>query len=484
MLLGLDLGTGSLKALLLSPNGDVVAETARHYTVAAPRPGTAETAPAAWWEATCSAVQELAAGRSGEITALGLSGQMHGVVLVDAAGEVLRPAILWADLRSAPLLPRYREQVGDDLARLKNPLSAGMAGPTLLALLEQEAEMLRAVRWVLQPKDWLRYRLTGEIAAEPSDASGTLLFDVAAGRWLDGLIGRLGFERSWFAPLIASSTVAGTVSPEAAAALGLRPGLPVVAGGSDTACAALGSGLTRPGDAQLTVGTGAQLIVLQDAAEDDTGDAAKDFSARGVHLFRTVAGPPYYALAAVQNAGLALEWVRTQLELSWDEMYARAFAVGSSGVTFVPYLTGERTPHLDADVRGMWAGLALHHTSADLARAAFEGVAFSLRDALDALGAGSVTNLRLAGGGTLEPRWQQLLADALAQPLQLSGVPAASAVGAAWLAGLGTGVLEGVPSPALGRVVVPAADLSAPYERFRDLYRRLQGWDPKGPKHP
>ena len=483
MLLGIDLGTGSVKALLLSSEGSVIAQASAPYEVRSPRPGYAETLPSAWWAATLRVVREACAGYAAEVAAVGLSGQMHGVVLLSGAGTPLRPAVLWADTRAAPVLDRYRERAGDDLAKLKNPVTAGMAGPTLFYLRETKPEALGGVRWALQPKDGLRYRLTGEVASEASDASGTLLFDVAGGGWLDGLMVRLGLEPAWLPPLTTSGAVAGALTREAAEGLGLRAGTPVVAGGADTACAAFGSGLTRAGAAQLTVGTGAQIILVQ--TEPD------DASARGVHLYRTIdyrttetqtietQGAPFYALAAVQNAGLALEWARRSLNLSWAELYREAFSVpSSSGVTFLPYLTGERTPHLDAQVRGVWAGLALHHTPAELARSAFEGVAFALRDGLDALlaGAAPLEQLFLAGGGTLEPAWQQLLADALESPLYLSDASSASAVGAARLAGLGTGVTFALPEPTFTGVVTPKNDLSAPYARFRALYPQVKGW--------
>ena len=472
MLLGIDLGTGSVKALLLSPQGDVLEQASAPYEVRSPRPGYAETSPVDWWAATVTAVQKACAGHAAEVAAIGLSGQMHGVLLLGAGGAPLRPAVLWADTRAAPVLERFREHASDDQAKLKNPVTAGMAGPILFYLREHDPEVLDGVRWALQPKDWLRFRLTGEVASEASDASATLLFDVAGGGWLAGLMSRLGLEPTWLPPLIASDAVAGELTRDAAAALGLRAGTPVVAGGADTACAAFGSGLVEAGAAQLTVGTGAQLLLVQ--AEPD------DASARGVHLYRTVGAlsAPYYALAAIQNGGLALEWARRSLKLSWEAFYGEAFSVPSSdGATFLPYLTGERTPHLDAQVRGVWAGLALHHTTAELARSAFEGVAFALRDGLDALSAGRAPEqLFLAGGGTLQPSWQQLLADALEQPLLLNSAPSASAVGAARLAGFGTGVLSAPPSSAFSGVVTPKNDLSVPRSRFRALYPRLKDW--------
>jgi xylulokinase len=487
VLLGLDLGTGSLKALLLAPSGAVLAEASASYEVASPQPGWAETDPEAWWRATVTAVRTAlnTANGAAPVTAIALSGQMHGVVLVDVAGTPLRPAVLWADTRAAPLLGRYRELLGELCAALENPITAGMAGPTLLWLQRHEPQLVARARWALQPKDWLRLRLTGEVAAEPSDASGTLLYAPREDAWLVGAAERLGLEPSLLPPLVPSRAVVGTLRPKAAAALGLPAGVRVVAGGADTACAALGSGLVRAGEAQLTVGTGAQLIVVQEVAVGG--------SARGVHLYRTVLGPPhapFYTLGAVQNAGLALEWARRTLGASWEAFYALAFSVppGSGGVTFLPYLSGERTPHLDAEVRGGWVGLSLHSTPAQLARAALEGVAFALRDALEALELPPEVPLKLAGGGTAQPAWRQLLADTLRRPLVPSATPAASARGAALLAGLGVGVYDGVealpPPGAAGEVVTPTppdARREAAYARFRTLYPRLRGWPESAP---
>lgn len=484
MLLGIDLGTGSVKALLLTPEGAVLAAASAPYEVAAPRPGWAETGAEAWWQATVTAVRAAlaAAPPARSVAAVGLSGQMHGVVLADAAGVPLRPAVLWADARAAPLLEPYRELLGGLCAALENPVAAGMAGPTLLWLRRYEPRLLARARWALQPKDWLRLRLTGEAAAEPSDASGTLLYALREDAWLIAAAERLGLNPALLPPLVPSSAPAGTLRPEAAAALGLPAGVRVVAGGADTACAALGSGLVRAGEAQLTVGTGAQLLVVEQEA---AGRAA-----RGVHLFRTVLAPPhapFYALGAVQNAGLALEWARRALGVSWERLVALAFAAppGSGGVSFAPYLSGERTPHLDASVRGGWVGLSLHSAPEHLARAAFEGVAFALRDALVALELPPETPLKLAGGGAAQPAWRQLLADTLRRPLIPSAAPRADAAGTALLAGLGVGLYEDVsalppPGPA-GEVVTPAppdARLEAAYARFRALYPRLRGWPP------
>jgi xylulokinase len=434
MLLGIDLGTGSVKALVLSGDGAVLGEASQAYDVQSPQPGWAESQPPQWWSAMAIAVRQAVQSHAEQIQAIGLSGQMHGVVLADATGMPLRSAILWADTRSSPMLETYRQLDPTLQQRLANPIAAGMAGVSLLWLRQHEPQHYAAARWALQPKDWLRLRLTGEAATDPSDASGTLLYDVLGDRWAWEVMEALHLRSDWLPPVIPSSQVAGTLTAEAASALGLAAGLPVVTGAADTAAAALGSGLIHPGPIQLTVGSGAQLVTLRSHPVVDPQ--------RRTHLYRSALPQQWYSLAAIQNAGLALEWVRAMLGMSWSQVYTDAMTVapGCDGLTFLPYLTGERTPHFNPDARGAWVGLGLHHTRAHLMRAALEGVALALRQGLEALPpTDAATPLRLAGGGTLEPAWRQLLADVLQRPLCPVTIAAASARGAAILAGMGTG---------------------------------------------
>ncbi|MDQ3862775.1 MAG: xylulokinase [Actinomycetota bacterium] len=483
MLLGLDLGTSSVKALLLAEGGDALGKGSASYAVRAPRPGWAESSPEDWWAAVMEATTAAVGRRGAEVRALGLSGQMHGVVLADELGVPLRPAVLWADARSDKELAAYRGLDKDLCRRLANPLAVGMAGPSLLWLREQEPEAYTSARWALQPKDWLRMRLTGEAASEPSDASATLLYDVLADDWSYAAAEDLGLRAELLAPLVPSASVAGTLRGDVAYELGLPEGLPVAAGAADTAAAMLGAGLLRGGPVQLTVGTGGQVVTPKDRPDPD---------ARGrTHLYRAAACGLWYSMAAIQNAGLALEWVRKVLGASWKEVYEEAFAVppGSGGVTFLPYLSGERTPRFDPGARGAWTGLGLEHTRGHLLRAALEGVAFALREALEALeGLGIIVpELRLAGGGTKggssEP-WRQLLADVLGRPLwplpdEISSV--ASARGAAFLAGLASGVYptaeDTLPlTPEPERPIQPGEPAYEPaYRRYTELYPRLHG---------
>lgn len=479
MLLGIDLGTGSVKALLLDADGTVLAEASHAYPVQSPQPGWAETNPEAWWSAVAIAVRQVMANASHALAAIGLSGQMHGVVLADKNGQPLRPAILWADMRSGAVLDVYKRLPADLRSRLANPITAGMAGPTLLWLRQQEPDTYAAARWILQPKDWLRLRLTGEVAAEPSDASGTLLYDVRSDQWAIEVMEALHLRTDWLPVLIPSHRIAGYLTDQAAHHLGLEVGLPVVAGAADTAAAILGSGLLEPGAVQLTIGSGAQIVTPLTQPELD--------AFLRTHLYRAALLGQWYRLAAIQNAGLALEWVRGILGLSWPEVYEAANSVplGCEGLTFLPYLTGERTPHLDPQARGTWVGLGLHHTRSHLMWAALEGVAFGIKQGIEAIAtpAAPVPKLRLAGGGTLEPAWRQLLATVLQVPLYSITVPAASARGAAILAGLGIGVYgdeQAIPhvkittDPTLPNAFPP--ELESAWMRFQTLYPTLREW--------
>lgn len=430
--LGLDLGTSSVKALLLDHDGRTIATARASYQVDAPEPGWAETDPASWWAALRVAVGDVLAATDVVPASVGLAGQMHGVVLVADDGEHLRPAMLWPDVRASDELGAYRSLPASTASRLANPLAPGMAGPLLRWISAHEREVAVATRWALQPKDWLRFRLTGRIATEPSDASGTLLYDVAGDRWDVEVARALRLAPAILPPLTTSTSVVGPLLNDVADELGLPPGLPVVAGAADTPAAAVGTGLVRPGVIQLTVGTGGQIVTpLREPV------AAPE---RGVHLYRAATEHGWYAMAATLNGGLALDHVRRVFDVSWEDLYATAATpVREDDPVFAPHLAGERTPHLDPTMRGGWAGVGLQHDRAALLRAALEGVAFALRDALEVLPVARDLPIVLAGGGTQHGAWRQLLATVLGRPLAASEVTDASARGAALLAAIGTG---------------------------------------------
>lgn len=466
MFLGIDLGTGSVKALLLSESGQVLREHSEPYAVLSKASGWAESETADWWQATCKAVRQCTQGF--EVKSIGLSGQMHGVVLCKADGSALRPAILWADTRSSTTLGYYAALTTSKKQILANPLAAGMMGPSLLWLKQYENDSYSSAEFALSPKDWLRFKLVGVAQSEPSDASATLLYDLANDGWADTIIADLGLRRELLAPLVASADICGHLSQDAAQSLGLKP-VPVVAGGADAACSAYGAGLSQEGQAQINLGTAMQIFAIRDKAQIDP-------SLR-THLYRTVESN-YYAMAAMQNSGIAFEWVRRLLGLSWPDMYTEAFEKTNSsrGLVFLPYLTGERTPHLNPFAQACWQGMRLEHERCHLLRAVFEGIAFALKDGLVALQETGLEfeTLRLAGGGSLHPAWQQLLADILACPLEPVEQPSASAVGAARLAAVGLG--QTVQNADISKAPILAKDTERylePYQNFRLTYQRL-----------
>jgi xylulokinase len=476
VLLGLDLGTSGAKVLLLGADGRPLAEAAAGYPVDSPRPGWAETDPPAWWRAVSTAVRAACDQAAGvRVAAIGLDGQMHGLVLTDAAGQPLRPALLWADARAGEETAAWRRLPGPRRAALANPIVPGMTGPLLRWVARHEPQAYRRARWALLAKDWVRHRLTGEVATDPSDASATLLWDLPADRWADDVAVAVGLEPALLPPVAASGDRAGSLRPEAAEALGLRTGLPVAVGAADTAATLLATGLTDPAQVQLTVGTGGQIVRPVPRPSPSP--------APSTHLYRAAAPDRWYAMAAVQNAGLALAWVRRTLRASWSELYgaARAGPPGARGVTFVPYLSGERTPVLRSDARGAWTGLGLAADRTALLQAAAEGVAFGLRHALEALPGPRPDQLRLAGGGTLDPRFRALLADVLQADLRPVEVRSASAVGAALLAAQAAGL----PGPAIplstGDPITPSGRSAAydePFARYVQAGASLTGAPP------
>lgn len=453
--LGLDLGTSSAKAVVTDTGGKLLAQASAGYAVTSAAAGHAESEPADWWSAVAACAREavgaaaLAAGgraAAARPAAIGLSGQMHGLVMTAADGRALRPALLWADSRAAGMLRAYRRLGGPALARLANPLAPGMTGPMLAWVAEHEPRVYAGARWALAPKDWIRARLTGEFHAEPSDASATLLYDLIGDRWDTEVVSALGLDAALLAPLLpCSGAAAGRLTAAAAAELGLPAGIPVAAGAGDTAAAALGSGImcggvADAGDVQLTVGTGAQVI------RPLTAPASR--AEAGINLYRLATPAGWYHMGATVSAGLSLNWVREIMHASWAELYASADTGGphqqgrAHDPVFVPHLSGERTPYCDPALRGSWTSLSLADDRASLLRSALEGTAFAIRDAMDALlGPDRPARLRLAGGGTRQAGWRQLLADVLGVPLYAVDVPAASGRGAALLGAVAAGMV-------------------------------------------
>jgi xylulokinase len=479
--LGIDLGTSSAKAVLVDAGGRVLAQAAAGYPVTSARPGYAESDPADWWNAVTGCVRQAVSAAGARPSAIGLSGQMHGLVLASGQGGALRPALLWADSRAAgPAVRAYRRLGPRALERLANPVTPGMTGPLLKWVADHEPGAYSGARWALLPKDWLRARLTAEFFAEPSDASATLLYDIKGDRWDQEVVSGLGLDPALLARLLPSSAaLAGHLTPAAAEELGLPAGIPVAAGAADTAAAAVGSGIGGTDDVQLTVGTGAQVIRLLTVPVNR--------ARAGVNLYRTAAETGWYHMGATISAGLTLNWVREVMNASWDELYASADDQGTADdPIFVPHLPGERTPYVDPELRGSWTGLSLAVGRAALLRSALEGVAFAIRDALEALlgeEPAAQVRLRLAGGGTLAAGWRQLLADVLGCPLYAVDVPAASGRGAALLGAQAAGLLG--PADITGPLAPPARLVAEPdaamtafhsgrHARFREVVPALK----------
>jgi len=450
--LGLDLGTSSLKALVLDAEGRTLSLATAGYPLDTPHPDWSESDPTAWWAAAVEATaQALHAAGQPVIVGIGVAGQMHGVVVARADGTPLRPAILWSDGRATRFHGRYDALPAETRRRLANPFMAGAAGVTLAWLAEHEAAVLRRARWALQPKDWLRTRLVaGSPVTDPSDASATLLWDVPADTFARDVAVTWGIDLRLLPAVRPSGSVAGPLTGAAARALGLEPGIPVAVGAGDTAAAALGTGFVTPGGVQLTLGTGAQAVAMRASASvDHTGRT---------HLYRAATDGRWYAMAAVQNAGLALDWARRALGAEWMEVYASLpdDALAPDAPLFIPHVTQERSFQPYPGPGAGWVGVNLHHGRADLLASALEGVAFGIRLALDALpGAHGTAIVRLAGGGSVDPGYRQLLADVLGRDLETVEGHAATARGAALLGGVAAGWWPSVDAAA--RAVSPSA---------------------------
>ena len=443
--LAVDLGTGSVKVALVDDELRVLASASRPYSVRAPRPGAAETEPGQWQAAVADAVAEVRARVPEDPSAVGLCAQMHGVVLLGADGQALGPAVLWPDTRAQAEAERLAAAPPDVRSRLGNPIFPGMAGPLLAMLTRTEPVTVWRAAAAVQPKDWLRVALAGPgaTAADPSDASATLLWDVPGDRWDVEVCGLLGVDPDLLPPVRASHDVVGRTT----GALGMPPGLPVVTGAGDAAAVALGTGTVRPGRGLVSVGTGAQVVVPLSAPAVPGPHPV-------THTYRSALppGPPdglagWYRMGAVLSAGLVLERVLSWLGASWEEALATLRtppAAGGTDPVFLPHLAGERTPWLDPHLRGAWTGIGLEHDRAALLRAALTGVACTVADAWDAVaetGADAGVPL-LVGGGSVDPAWRQLLADTLRTPLRPAAAPNAAVLGAAALALGGTGVLD------------------------------------------
>lgn len=479
LLLGLDVGTGGARALAVdAEGGGVVAEAATDYPLATPRPGWTEQDPADWAEAALAALAAVARGRGDEVAAVGLAGQMHGSVFLDGADRVIRPALLWNDQRTAAQAQEIDRLMGDGgvVDATGNPALTGFQAPKIMWLRQAEPEAYARVASVLLPKDYVRLALTGEKATDFSDASGTLLLDVAGRRWSQPVLDALELDPAWLPGLREGTEVAGALTAAAAQRLGVPAGLPVAAGGGDNAAAAVGVGVVEPGTLSVSIGTSGVLFA-------PTAGFAPDPSGR-VHAFCHAVPGGYHDMAVTLAAGASLSWWRTTVgAASFDELVDEAADVepGARGLVFLPYLSGERTPHLDPAARGGFVGLTTGHGRAEMTRAVLEGVVFSLRDGLEIMRAAGVEagEARAVGGGSRSALWRRLQADVLGLPIRRMEVDEGPAYGAALLAGVACGqyasVAEAVERVALDPdVTEPGESYDEQYAVYRSLYAPLR----------
>ncbi|MEO6058877.1 MAG: xylulokinase [Candidatus Limnocylindria bacterium] len=484
-LLGIDSSTTATKAVLVAEDGTVRGIGVAEYGFSTPRPLWSEQEPGLWWDGTVEAIRSVldSTGVGGEdIAAVGLTGQMHGAVLLDRAGAVLRPAILWNDQRTAAECDLIRELVGAErlIAITGNDALTGFTAPKLMWVREHEPDVWSQIAHVLLPKDYVRLQLTGEYAVDKADGAGTLLFDLAARDWSSEILSALEIERAWMPTTWEGPQITGSVTEEAAAATGLQPGTPVVAGAGDQAANAVGVGAVGQGTMALSLGTSGVIFAATDRPI---------YEPRGrVHAFCHAVPDRWHMMSVMLSAAGSLRWFRDALApgVDYADLVAEAGGVpaGSDGLWFLPYLTGERSPHPDPQARGAFIGLTLAHDRRHMTRAVLEGVAFGLRDGLDLMisaGMPRPGQIRASGGGTASPLWRQILADVLDAEIATVNTSEGAAYGAALLAAVGAGWFASVEATCAALVTATlaaspgqdAAGYAEAHAVYRDLYPAL-----------
>jgi xylulokinase len=494
-LLGLDIGTSGSKALLVDPDGQVLASSTVEYPMYTPRPLWAEQDPADWWDATIEAIRRVlqtSGSKPKQIAGVGLTGQMHGLVILDEQGEVLRPCIMWNDQRSWAQCAEITQKIGESnlLQLIANPILPGFTAPKILWVHEFEPQIYSRIAHVLLPKDYIRYKLTGQYATEVSDASGTALHDVKNRLWSEQMLSALDIPPDWMPTCYESPVPSTTISPAAAEATGLLAGTPVAGGGGDQAAQAVGSGIIRQGVVSVTLGTSGVVFAATDQFFLEPQGR--------LHAFCHAVPGRWHLMGVMLSAGGSLRWFRdtlgkeevAQAAAEGRDPYdlltaqARSAPAGSEGLIFLPYLSGERTPFADPNARGVYFGLTLRHGKAHMIRSILEGVAYGLRDSLELirnLGL-QINQVRASGGGARSTLWRQILADVFQSEIVLTNVTEGAAYGATLLAGVGAGIYSDV-AEACGRTiritdrVEPGHD--APiyadyYEVYRSLYPTLK----------
>jgi xylulokinase len=486
-LLGIDVSTTGAKALLIDEQGGLGSSATTPLTLFTPRPLWSEQDPREWWSGVAASIhQALAqAGVGGEaVAAVGLTGQMHGLVLLDQAGQVLRPAILWNDQRTGPQCDEIRRRLGKErlIQITGNDALTGFTAPKILWVKQNEPEIYARAAKILLPKDYIRYRLTGGYAMDKADGSGTILFNLAERDWSPEVLTALEIPAGWLPPTYEGPQVTGQVSQAAAEETGLAVGTPVVAGGGDQSAQAVGVGAVEAGIIALTLGTSGVVFATTPAALVEPQGR--------LHAFCHALPDRWHLMGVMLSAAGSLQWYRDSLTpgLDFDELIneSRDIPPGSEGLLFLPYLTGERTPHPDPLARGAWVGLTVRHERPHLTRAVLEGVAFGLKDSFTLIqqaGLGDIRQVRISGGGAKSPLWQQIMADVLGVELVTVNTAEGAAYGAALLAAVGAGVYPDVPAACQATIHLtgstPPSGESGAYQdyypRYRALYPALAG---------
>jgi xylulokinase len=480
--LGIDTSTTSSKALLINERGELVAVASSPHTLQTPHPLWSEQNPLEWWEAVSASIKAVLekAGVGGEaVSAVGLTGQMHGLVLLDEEGNVLRPAILWNDQRTQAQCDEIHRRVGRErfIQITGNVALTGFTAPKVLWVAQNEPDVYVKAKHILLPKDYIRYRLTGEYAMDKADGAGTVLFDLKLRNWSNDVLDALGIDALWMPPTFEGTEVTGYVTAEAASITGLKVGTSVAAGGGDQAASAVGVGAVEPGVVALTVGTSGVVFAT-------TPSALIEPEGR-LHAFCHAAPGMWHFMGVMLSAAGSLQWYRDTLapNSSFDDLLKEAETVpaGSEGLQFLPYLSGERTPHPDPLARGAFIGLTLRHGRGHLTRAVLEGVSFGLKDSLMLIqkaGLGAITQVRASGGGTKGALWRQILASVLEAELVTVNTAEGAAFGAALLAGVSAGAWSDVPAACRATVNLtgstqPDAAQTDAYRKSYSLYREL-----------
>lgn len=471
--LGIDLGTTGLKSLLVREDGSICGTGYREYPISIPEAGYAEQAPEDWWRALKESLAE-AMTQSGvhpsEISGIGLSGQMHGMVLTDANDRLLYPAVIWCDQRSVDEVAMIRQRIGvEKLGQwTQNPVGVGFQFCSLLWMRRHRPEIYDRIRHVLLPKDYIRFLLTGEYGTEPTDACSTLAFDCANQDWSAPMLETFGVDRSIFPDAKhLPCDIHAVLCASAAEELGLVPGIPVVYGGGDQPMQAIGNGILAPGNASITLGTGGQIFV-------PVSKPSYDPHLR-THTFCHAPKDTWYVMGAILNCCLAQNWFFEKClgTNDYNQMHqlAAKVAPGSDGLFFLPYLTGERTPHLNPEARGMFFGLTLQHDRASMTRAVVEGISHALLDAMDCIRQldPTIDRLVLSGGGARSTLWKQIIADMLGQPIYTTNMIEEAGVGAAICAMVGTGAYNSL-SEACGSIVRYEDQCVTPIQAHTDFY--------------